>query len=175
MVKKDSTHSVQQKKSKRATLRDQLAIFDAPNRTLSDVVDQLGYAKLIQMINAGVDDFNSASNDCCLSLIMASRYMGIISALETMQDKYFQPAPRLLKKYRAIHENLRDDLTSVLSVYKKLKNTSKGLNWPVLNAYESEYPSAHLADQFKKMDAHLIHKPHFSSPVLGITSKGRNA
>ena len=165
MPKKDST------KVGRSSLKDNLAKLTAPNHSLSDLIDLVGYSKLIRMIDNGVDDFNSANQDCCLSLIMAARYMGIISALETMQDQHFQPAPRLLKKYRLIHGNLKQDLKHVLDIYKKLKNGPKGLNWPVLNAYEAEHPNANLTEQFQKMDAHLIHKPRFSCPALMVKTK----
>ncbi len=175
MQKNNSKHPAARTKAKRTTLKDYLAALSNPNQSLSDVVDQFGYPKIIRMIDRGLNDYNFATPNCCLSLIMAARYMGIVSALETMQDPYFHPAPRLLKKYRAIHKNLKKDLNTVLRIYKKLKATSKGLNWPILNAYEESNPSAKLTEQFKMMDNHLIHRPNFSSPALAPTPRGRNA
>jgi len=169
VVKRDSKRPT--KKTKGTTLQNYLAIFAVPNRLLSDTVDELGYDKLIQMVDAGVDDFNSATQESCLSFIMVSRHMGIVSALETMQDPYFQPSPRLRKKYVLIHKNLRQDLNTVLSIYKKLKTSPRGLNWPILQAYEKDNPSARLLEQIRLMDSHLINPPRFSCPALGIKAE----
>ena len=140
-----------------------------------DALRSLDYSTIMRLIDNGMDDFNSATPDCCLSLILGARYMGIISALETMQDQHFQPAARLLPKYRLIYKNLRKDFNDVLRIYQKLKNSARGLNKPVLEAYESEYPNANIQEQLKKMDSHLIHKPHFSCPALRAKGKAQNA
>ena len=160
------------------TIRARIKLDDARTSKKSMLaeytLDQTDLSTLIGMVNAGLDDFNSEKEGSCLSLRIASRYMMIISALETMQDKHFNPSPRWMKKYEMIHGNLLEDLGDVLYIYKKLKTSPKGINWPILNAYEAQYPHMKFAPQFQKMDQMLAHKPRFTCPALIRYKQGKN-
>lgn len=158
----------------RATLQADPLLILQSDLPLSQAVRSVSISDLIGMVNTGLDDFNSAKDGACLSILMAARFMAVMSILNMMRDKRYRESIGTLKTNRTLYQNLKEDLGDILYIYRKLKTNPNGLNWPIINAYDQQYRDAHLQHQFEEMDIQLSKKPRFSFALL-IKNRGKSA
>lgn len=135
----------------RATLKEDISDFFNRGAPLDDYLHTFGYAKMIGMVNNGLNDFNSANNDICLSLLMTAAFFARSNDVSLL--KHSKSRGGMRKKL--LMAELKEDIGDILYIYRKLKTAPNKLNLPVLNAYYIEHPGFNPFEQLALMDKAL--------------------
>ncbi len=106
----------------------------------------------IGFVNAGADDFNSAANDLCPSIMVSRQFQMALEGKKELELRFSKalagkttPASREYAGYVA-------SLNDLLYIFKKLKE-GKGLNQKVIDAYPDK---VEIQKTMEKMNKYLL-------------------
>ncbi len=144
----------------RATLKEDVSDFFNRGASLDDYLYTYGYAKMIGMVNGGLNDYNSANEEVCLSLLMTAAFFARSNDITLL--KHSKSRGGIRKKL--LMAELQEDIGDILYIYKKLKTAPNKLNFPILQAYYDRHPDFNPFKQLKLMDEALEVKARKKSP-----------